>query len=152
MSSRIQGIDFDQSYIPVAHADLLGINISIVAVHKLNSRILDASNEFQNTNSPLIKESVSLHHPIIYTALRNITPTFLSIEIIVHFVFESWMGFRGETSLDKNGIDSFIQWSQLLNIIKQQFIMQSTSRSSLMEQCPILQFLLLIFPTLTIRR
>ena len=40
-SSHIQGIDFDQSYSPVAHADLFRINIDIAAMHRfLTSKIL----------------------------------------------------------------------------------------------------------------
>ena len=34
----------------MAHADLFRINIAIVDMHKLNARILDGSNAFQNTN------------------------------------------------------------------------------------------------------
>ena len=33
MSSHINGIDFDQSYSPVSHADSFRINIAIVDMH-----------------------------------------------------------------------------------------------------------------------
>ena len=36
---------------------------------------------------PLIKTPVSVHHTIIWTGLKNITPIFLSIEMTVYFVF-----------------------------------------------------------------
>ena len=52
-SSKIKGIYFDQLYSPVAHADSFRINIAIAYMHRLTARILDFSNAFQNTNSPL---------------------------------------------------------------------------------------------------
>ena len=69
---------------------------------------------------------------------------FLSIEMIVHFVFNARMEFKEQNQLDDNGIDSLMQWSRLLNIGKAQLIMLSTSKFYLMEQCPILQFTLMI--------
>ena len=50
MSSQIKGIDFDQSYSPVAHADSFRINIAIVDIHRTTGRILDVSNAFKNKN------------------------------------------------------------------------------------------------------
>ena len=47
VSSHIKGIDFDQSYSPVAHAYSFRINISIESMHRLTAIILDVSNEFQ---------------------------------------------------------------------------------------------------------
>ena len=35
------------------HDDSLRINIDISAMHRLTARILDVSNEFQNTNIPI---------------------------------------------------------------------------------------------------
>ena len=63
--SNIKGIDFDQSYSPVAHADSFRTNISISSIHKLTARILDVSNEFQNTNVP-IYERVFVSPPPYY--------------------------------------------------------------------------------------
>ena len=37
----------------MAHADSFRITVDIVAMHTLTARILDVSNEFQNTNFPL---------------------------------------------------------------------------------------------------
>ena len=54
-SSHIKGVDFDQSYSPVAHADLFRINISITDMHRLTVSILDVSNEFHNSNVPIHK-------------------------------------------------------------------------------------------------
>ena len=53
MNLQIQGVDFDQSYSPVAHYDSSRINITIVAMHRLFASILDVSNAFQNTNVPI---------------------------------------------------------------------------------------------------
>ena len=47
---HIQGIGFDQSYSPVAHADSFRFNIAIVDMHRINARILDIIKAFQNTN------------------------------------------------------------------------------------------------------
>ena len=47
-SSHIKGIDFDQSYSPVAHAESFRINITIASMHILTARILDVSNVFKN--------------------------------------------------------------------------------------------------------
>ena len=44
---------------------------------------------------PLVKDSLSVHHPIICTSLKNITIIYLSINITVHFVFNAWMEYRG---------------------------------------------------------
>ena len=52
-SSKIKGIDFDHSYSPVAHGVSFKIDISIVDIHRLTSRILDVSNTSQNTNVPI---------------------------------------------------------------------------------------------------
>ena len=64
-SSQIKGIDFDQSYSPVAHADSFRINIAIASIHRINARILDVSNEFQNKNVP-IHERVCVSPPPYY--------------------------------------------------------------------------------------
>ena len=37
--------------------------------------------------SPFMKESVSFHHHIIWTGLKVLTPMYLSIDIMVHFIF-----------------------------------------------------------------
>ena len=52
MSSQIEGIDFDQPYSPIAHADSFRINISIADMYRLTARILDVSNEFKNKFFP----------------------------------------------------------------------------------------------------
>ena len=58
-------MDFEQSYIPVAHTDSFRINIAIASMHRLTSRILDVSNAFQNTNVP-IHEIVCVSPPPYY--------------------------------------------------------------------------------------
>ena len=64
-SYHIQGIDIDQYYIPVAHADLFHINISIVAMNRITARILDVINAFQNNNIT-INERVCVILPPYY--------------------------------------------------------------------------------------
>ena len=51
--SQIQGIDFDQYYSPVVHADSFKINISTAALHRLFASILDVGNEFHGKNVPI---------------------------------------------------------------------------------------------------
>ena len=99
-----------------------------------------------------MKESVSVHHPIIWTGLKNITPMFLSIKMMFHFFFNEQKGFRGKNQPDYNGIRYLIQCLQFWNIRKEQLIASSKSRHSLMELCPILRFPLIIFSTLLITR
>ena len=52
-SYQIKGIDFDQSYIPVAHADSLIIKITNAYMHRLTANILDFSDAFQNKHIPI---------------------------------------------------------------------------------------------------
>ena len=44
---------------------------------------------------PYMRKSVSLHHPIIWTGLKNLNTMYLSINMMVHFVFDAWMEYRG---------------------------------------------------------
>ena len=53
---------------------------------------------------PLIKESVSIHHPIIYTGLKDLTPMIPSINMMDHLVFNELMEFKEKNQLDDNGI------------------------------------------------
>ena len=53
--SQIQGTDFDQSYMPVDHANYFRINIYIMDIHRLTARIFDVSNGFQNINITIYK-------------------------------------------------------------------------------------------------
>ena len=64
-SSLIKCIDFYQPYSPVENADSFRIKISITAMYRLTDRILDISNEFQNTNFP-IHERVCVSSPPYY--------------------------------------------------------------------------------------
>ena len=52
-SYQIKGIDFDQSYIPIAHAESFIINIDNAYMHRITANILDFSNAFQNQNFPI---------------------------------------------------------------------------------------------------
>ena len=64
-SSHIKGVYFDQSSIPVVHADSFRIKFSIASMHRLTDRILDVSNSFHNTNVP-IYEIVCVSPPPYY--------------------------------------------------------------------------------------
>ena len=62
-SSQIKGIDFDQSYSPVAHADSFRINITIAAMHRLTANILYVSDAFFSTNVPICERVCSSTPP-----------------------------------------------------------------------------------------
>ena len=64
-SSCIKGIDFGQSYSPVARADSFRINIAIGTMHRLTTRILDFSNAFHNKNVS-IHERFCVNPPTYY--------------------------------------------------------------------------------------
>ena len=66
----------------------------------------------------------------------------------VRFVFNAWIESRDQNQPDDNGVNYLMQWLQFLNIRKAQLIIPYTSRSSLVEQSPILQCLLIMFSTL----
>ena len=57
-----------------------------------------------------MKEYVSVHHPIIYTGLKYITPMLFSIGIEVHFFFGALMEFRGVEPAVQ-------QWNRLLDAV-----------------------------------
>ena len=92
-SSQIKDIDFDQSHSPVAHSDSFRINISIASMHRLTASILDVSNAFL-FNLLIMKEFVSVHHPIISTDLKYLILVFFLIEMMVHFFLSVWMEFK----------------------------------------------------------
>ena len=76
-SYQIKGIDFDQSYSLVAHDDSFIINVAVASMHIITASILDVSNAFQNKMFLFMKESVSVHHPIISTCLKDLILMFL---------------------------------------------------------------------------
>ena len=64
-SFQIQGINFDQYYIPDSYDDSFRINIAIVDTNIVTASILDVSNAFQNTNVT-IHERVCVGKPPFY--------------------------------------------------------------------------------------
>ena len=62
-SSHIQGIYFDQSYSPVAHAESFRINLAIVDMHRLDDKVLDVSNAFHNTNVSILERVCVIPSP-----------------------------------------------------------------------------------------
>ena len=94
---------------------------------------------------PFMTYSAPVHRIIIYTGLGDITPMFLSIDMVVHFFFNSWMEFKEQNQMGKNGIYSLMQLSIFLNIRKAQFTMLSTSKYSMIKQYHILNFPLIMF-------
>ena len=85
MSSHIQYIYFDQSYSPVAHSESFRINISIADIYILTYRVLYESNSFKNEKFPFMNDYVPFHYPIMYTGLKDLTPMFLSIDMMIYF-------------------------------------------------------------------
>ena len=59
---KIQVVDINHSYIPLAYADHLRINITIIYIHRLTDRFWDVSNDFQNKHF-LINEIVCVSLP-----------------------------------------------------------------------------------------
>ena len=57
-SSQIKGIDFYQSYSPLACADSFIINIAIAAMHRLTYRVLMVAMHYRIKMFPFMKESV----------------------------------------------------------------------------------------------
>ena len=142
---RVQGIDFDPSYSTMEHAASFIINIDIVDMHRINSRILDVNNDFQNTNVT-INERVYVTPPPYYMDWFG----FLNPNVHLNlddgpFCLRSTNVIQGKIQQDVNGIGSLMQCLQYLNIRKIQLIMTYTSISSLMKMCPILWFLLMTF-------
>ena len=115
-NSQIKGIDFDQSYSPVAHADSFRINIAIIYMHRLTSRVLDVSNAFQNTNLP-IHEIVCVISPPYYLDLfeRSYPNVHLNLDDDPFF-FNVWIYFKEQSHMEYNGIECLMHWSQLLGI------------------------------------
>ena len=152
VSSHIQVIDFDQSYSLVAHTYSFRANIYIKDIHRLTDRILDVSNAFQNANFPIHERVCFIPPPYYMDWFKNLTPMLLSIEIMLHFSSMYEWNTEKKTHPNSNGIDSFMQWLKFLNTRKVELIMPSTSRSYIMELCPILRFLLIMLSTLLITR
>ena len=69
-----------------------------------------------------MKESVSVYQHIISTGLKYLTPMFLSIDMMVHFVLNALMEFKEQNQPSDNIIDSLMQWLQLLDIRKKTII------------------------------
>ena len=68
-----------------------------------------------------MKESVSVYQHIISTGLKYLTPMFLSIDMMVHFVLNALMEFKEQNQPSDNIIDSLMQWLQLLDIKKNNY-------------------------------
>ena len=101
---------------------------------------------------PFMKDSVSVHHPIIWTVLINLIPMLLSIHNMVHFIFNTLMKYRGGNQLYEDVNDSLMEWLLFWDIIKEKFIISSTLRSYLMYMFVILRFILIVFSTILITR
>ena len=54
-SYQTKGIEFDESYIPLAYAESFRIKISIAPIHRLTVSILDVSNYYQKKRFQLMK-------------------------------------------------------------------------------------------------
>ena len=108
-SSQIKGIDFDQSYSPVAHAESFRINIAMASMHRLTAKILYVSNAFQNKNV-LIHERVCVSPPPYY--LDWFERSYLNVPLNRYdepFFLQCMNVIQGKIQLEDNGIDSLIQ-------------------------------------------
>ena len=84
-SFQIQGINFDKSYSPVAHASSFRIKIAISTIHILTAKILDVSNYLQNTSVPIHEIICVISPPYYLDWFKFFNRMFLSIKIKVHF-------------------------------------------------------------------
>ena len=99
--SQIKGIDFDQSYIPVAYADSFRIKIVIVSMYILTARILDVSNAFKNTNVS-IHERVCVIPPPYYIDWFEISYTNVPLNLDDgQFCLQCMNGIQEKTSIWK---------------------------------------------------
>ena len=67
-------------------------------MHRLTASILYVSNTFQNRNVPIYEILNVSPPPFIQIGLKDLTPMFLSINIMIHFVFGARMKFKEQTS------------------------------------------------------
>ena len=94
----------------MAHADSFRINISIVYMHRLTSRILDFINSFQSTNVPS-HGIVCVSPPPYYLDWFEIS--YLNVPINRDdgpFCLQCMNDIQGTNQLYDNGIDSLMQW------------------------------------------
>ena len=123
-----------------------------MAIHIRNYRIVKVSNEFKNKNDTIHERVCVIPLPYCIYWFERYYPNVPLNQDDGPFCIQHKNGIQGKNHLDNNGIDSLIQCSRFLNIRKSQLIVISTSNSSMMEQCPILQLTLIIFSTLLIMR
>ena len=73
----------------MAYAESLKINISIATMCRLTARVLDVSNAFHNTNVPFNERLCVSAQSCYLDWFEIFTPMFLSIDIMVHFLFSA---------------------------------------------------------------
>ena len=149
---RLKLSNFYQYYSPVVHAYSFIINTAIAAMHRLTTSILYVSNAFHNKNIP-IREIVYVSTVHYYLDWFEKYYSNVPLNQNDGSLFIQCMNLiQGGGKIDDNGIGYLMQWLQLLNIMKVQFISPSISRFSVMVQCLILKFLIMMLSTLLIMR
>ena len=94
----------------MAHADSFIISIAIASMHRLNDRILDVSNEFQNTNDP-IHDRVCVIPPPYYLSWFGIShPNVTLNRDNDPFCLHCTNGIQGTKSVGR-------QWNRLLDTV-----------------------------------
>ena len=136
----------------MAHAESLRINIVIASMHRLNARILDVSNAFQNKNVP-IRERVCVSPSPYY--LDWFERSYPNVPLNIddgQFFLQCMNGIKG-TKPDGR------QWNILIDAVVTILEYKKSTidhtiyiKVLMMAQCPILQSPLMIISTLLIMR
>ena len=144
-SSHIQGFGFYQSCSPVSHIDSFRINVSIADIHILTSSILDVSNALRNTNVP-IHERFCVGPPHYYMDyFEKYYPNVTLNKYNDPFCLQWNNAIQVIKPSGQQWNKLLIRWLQSWYILKAQLLLPSTKGYSLMELCPILQFILMMF-------
>ena len=106
----MKGIDFDQSYSPVANTDSFRINIGIASMHRLTARVLDVSNAFKNTNFPIHEIVCVSPHPYYIDWFERSYPNVLLNRDDGPFCLQCMNGIQGTKPAGR-------QWNRLLDVV-----------------------------------
>ena len=93
----------------MAHAASFRLNVDFASIHRLNARILDVSNAFQNTNVPI--HEIICVSPLSYYLnwFERYYPNVPLNRDDGPFCLQCMNGIQGKIQLEENGIDSLMQ-------------------------------------------
>ena len=94
----------------MAHADSFKINIAIVSMHRLTTRILDVSNVFQNKNVPIYERVCVIPPPYYLDWFEMSYPNFPLNLDDGPFCIQCMNGIQGTNP-------SVRQWNRLLDVV-----------------------------------